>query len=219
MTGIVARGGPRRGHPATVGAVEVLTGLGLASAAGLNAYVPLLVLALLARWTELVQLPAAWAWLQDPWSIGVLVVLLVVEVAADKIPGVDHVNDLLQTVVRPVSGGLVVGAGTDQASLVQDPSAWVSSGDWVPVLVGAGIAFGVHLLKSGGRAVVNTTTAGLGAPVASTGEDVLAVALSLAALLLPLLVLVLLVVLVVAAVRLRGRARRRRDRSRWATAG
>ena len=199
--------------------MEVLTGLGLASAAGLNAYVPLLVLALLARWTELVQLPAAWAWLQDPWSIGVLVVLLVVEVAADKIPGVDHVNDLLQTVVRPVSGGLVVGAGTDQASLVQDPSAWVSSGDWVPVLVGAGIAFGVHLLKSGGRAVVNTTTAGLGAPVASTGEDVLAVALSLAALLLPLLVLVLLVVLVVAAVRLRGRARRRRDRSRWATAG
>lgn len=198
--------------------MEVLTGLGLASAAGLNAYVPLLALALLARWTELVQLPSAWAWLQDPWAIGVLVVLLVVEVTADKVPGLDHLNDLLQTVVRPVSGGLAVGAGTDQASLVQDPSAWVSSGDWLPVLAGAGVALGVHLLKSGGRAVVNTTTGGLGAPVASTAEDVLAVGLSLAALLLPLLVLVLLVVLVVAAVRLPGRSRRRRERARTGTA-
>ncbi|MGJ7441291.1 DUF4126 domain-containing protein [Aquipuribacter sp. MA13-6] len=195
--------------------MELLTGLGLASAAGLNAYVPLLALGLLSRWTDLVQLPSAWAWLQDPWALGIIGLLLVVEVTADKIPGVDHVNDLLQTVVRPVSGGLVVGAGTDQASLVQDPSQWLSSGDWVPVLVGAGIALGVHLLKAGGRTVVNATTAGLGAPVASTAEDVLAVGLSLAALLLPVLVLVLLVVVVVVVVRgRRRRARLRRDRQR-----
>lgn len=193
--------------------MELLTGLGLASAAGLNAYIPLLALGLLARWTDLVQLPSAWAWLQDPWALGIIGLLLVVEVTADKIPGVDHVNDLLQTVVRPVSGGLVVGAGTDQASLVQDPSQWLSSGDWVPVLVGAAIAFGVHLLKASGRAVVNATTAGFGAPVASTVEDVLAVGLSLAALLLPVLVLLLLVLLAVAVVRGRNRrARVRRDR-------
>lgn len=194
--------------------MELLTGLGLASAAGLNAYVPLLALGLLARWTDLVQLPSTWSWLQDPWALGVLGVLLVVEVTADKIPGVDHVNDLLQTVVRPVSGGLAVGAGTDQSSLVQDPSQWVGSGDWVPVLVGAGIALAVHLLKAGGRTVVNATTAGLGAPVASTAEDVLAVGLSLAALLLPVLVLLLLVLLVVPLVRgARRHAARRRDRA------
>ena len=194
--------------------MEVLTGLGLASAAGLNAYVPLLALGLLARWTDLVQLPSAWSWLQDPWALGVIVALLVVEVTADKIPGVDHVNDLLQTVVRPVSGGLAVGAGTDQASLVQDPSQWFSSGDWLPVLTGAVIARGVHLLKAGGRTVVNATTAGVGAPVASTAEDVLAVGLSLAALLLPVLVLVLLAVLVWAVVRGgRRRSRLRRERA------
>lgn len=193
--------------------MEVLTALGLASAAGLNAYIPLLALGLLARYTELVALPSGWAWLSDPWALGVLAVLLVVEVTADKIPGVDHVNDLLQTAVRPVSGGLVVGAGTGQTSLVQDPSGWVESGDWLPVLVGAAIALGVHALKAGGRTVVNATTAGIGAPVASTAEDVLSVGLSLAALLLPVLVLLLLVVLVVALVRTtQRRARRRRER-------
>jgi len=194
--------------------VELLTGLGLASAAGLNAYIPLLTLGLLARWTDLVQLPSAWAWLQDPWALGIIGVLLVLEVTADKIPGVDHVNDLLQTVVRPVSGGLVVGAGTDQASLVQDPSRWLSSGDWVPVLLGAGVALAVHLLKAGGRTVVNATTAGVGAPVASTAEDALAVGLSLAALLLPVGILLLLVVLVVVLVRgSRRRSRLRRERA------
>lgn len=191
--------------------MEVLTGLGLASAAGLNAYVPLLALGLLARYTELVALPAGWGWLSDPWALGVLGVLLLVEVTADKIPGLDHVNDLLQTAVRPVSGGLVVGAGTGQQSLLSDPSAFVESGDWVPFLVGMGIALAVHALKSGGRAVVNATTAGVGAPVASAAEDALSIGLSLAALLLPLLVLVLLVVLVVAVLRTHGARRRRRE--------
>lgn len=191
--------------------MELLTGLGLASSAGLNAFIPMLALGLLARWTELVQLPAAWAWLSDPWALAVLAVLLVLEGLADKIPGVDHVNDLLQTLVRPAAGGIVVGAGTGQASLVADPSGFVSSGDWVPVLAGVGVALAVHALKAAGRAVVNTMTAGLGAPLASTAEDVLAVGLSLAALLLPVLVVVLLVVVLVAVVRSRRRLARRRS--------
>ena len=39
--------------------VELLTGFGLATAAGLNAYIPLLALGLLARFTDLVTLPHA----------------------------------------------------------------------------------------------------------------------------------------------------------------
>lgn len=189
--------------------MEVLTGLGLASAAGLNAYVPLLLLGVLARWTDLVQLPSAWAWLADPWALAVLGVLLVVEVSADKVPGVDHVNDLLQTVVRPASGGMVVGAGTGGGTLVEDPSSFLAGVEWGPVLAGAAVALAVHLLKAGGRGVLNATTAGLAAPVASTAEDVLAVGLTVAALLLPVLVLVLLAVLVWAGV---GAARRRSRR-------
>lgn len=187
--------------------MELLTGLGLASAAGLNAYVPLLLLAVLSRWTDLFALPAAWSWLSDPWVIGLLTVLLLVEVTADKVPGIDHVNDLLQTAVRPAAGGLVVGAGTTEQSFVSDLSAWVESGAWVPVAAGAALALVVHLAKSGGRAVVNATTGGLGAPVVSTGEDVLAVVLTLAALLLPVLVLALVAFMVWRIWR-RGRRRR-----------
>ena len=39
--------------------MELLTGFGLAAAAGLNAYIPLLALGLLARFTDLVTLPAS----------------------------------------------------------------------------------------------------------------------------------------------------------------
>lgn len=191
--------------------MELLTGLGLASAAGLNAYVPLLLLGVLARWTDVVQLPSAWAWLSDPWSLAVIGVLLLVELAADKIPGVDHVNDLLQTVVRPAAGGVVVGAGTGSAALVDDPSSFVASVEWGPVLAGAAVALAVHLLKAGGRGVLNATTAGLAAPVASTAEDALSLGLAVAALLLPVLVLVLLMVLVWAGVGATRRRTRRRQ--------
>src|SRR5690554_1771971 len=86
--------------------LEVLTGTGLATAAGLNAGLPLLVLGALSRWTELVELPVGWLWLADTRVLAVLAVLVVLDVVADKIPALDSVNDLVQTVVRPTAGGL-----------------------------------------------------------------------------------------------------------------
>ena len=44
---------------------EVLTGLGLATSAGLNAYIPLLCIGLLARYTDLITLPQSWHWLEN----------------------------------------------------------------------------------------------------------------------------------------------------------
>ncbi|NNH24651.1 DUF4126 domain-containing protein, partial [Pseudokineococcus marinus] len=96
--------------------MELLTGAGLASAAGLNAWLPLLLLGAAARWTDVVALPDGWAWLSEPGVLAVLAVLLVVEVLADKVPGVDHVNDALQTVVRPLAGGVAASAGTGGAT-------------------------------------------------------------------------------------------------------
>ena len=189
--------------------MEVLTGAGLASAAGLNAWVPLVLVGVLARFTDLVPLPAGWEWLTDPWALGLFTALLVVEVAADKVPGLDHLNDVLQTAVRPAAGGIVVGAGTGSSVLVQDPSTWVASDDWVPLALGAALALGVHLLKAGARLALNAVTAGVGAPFASTAEDAASVLLVLVALLAPLLVVVVLAALAAALVAV---ARRRRSR-------
>ena len=176
--------------------LEILTGTGLATAAGLNAALPLLVLGAMDRWTGLVELPEQWAWLSNDWVLGILLVLLLVDVVADKVPGLDHLNDVVQTVVRPSAGGLAFGAGSgSQTAAVTDPASFFTSQAWIPVLVGVVLALGVHLMKAAARPVVNATTAGLGAPVVSAAEDATSVALSFAALLLPVLVLVLLALL------------------------
>lgn len=82
---------------------EVLTGTGLAASAGLNAYIPLLILGLLGRYTDLIDLPSGWTWLGNGWVILIMAVLLAVEMVADKVPVVDHINDMVQTVVRPTA--------------------------------------------------------------------------------------------------------------------
>ncbi|KIR63278.1 DUF4126 domain-containing protein [Micromonospora haikouensis] len=191
---------------------EVLTGTGLAASAGLNAYIPLLTMGLLARYTDLIDLPSGWQWLGNGWVVAILAVLLAVEVVADKVPVLDHVNDVVQTVVRPTAGGLAFGAGsTSETVTVSDPGSFFSSNDWVPVVTGVLIALGVHLLKSAARPVINATTAGFGAPVASTAEDATSVVMSLVAIILPVLVLAFLLGLVAFTVWF---LRRRRDRRR-----
>ncbi|MEU0552338.1 DUF4126 domain-containing protein [Micromonospora sp. NPDC005979] len=200
---------------------EVLTGTGLAASAGLNAYIPLLVLGLLGRYTNLIDLPSGWTWLGNGWVIVILAVLLAVEMVADKVPVVDHVNDVVQTVVRPTAGGLAFGAGSSSETVtVSDPGSFFSSHQWVPVATGVLLAFGVHLLKSAARPVINATTAGFGAPVASTAEDATSVVMSLVAVILPVLVLAFLVGMVVFVYWfLRRRSDRRREREAARAAG
>ncbi|MEU4369830.1 DUF4126 domain-containing protein [Micromonospora chersina] len=201
--------------------LEVLTGSGLAASAGLNAYIPLLLMGLLARYTDLMELPSGWQWLGNGWVLLILAVLLAVEVVADKVPVVDHVNDVVQTVVRPTAGGLAFGAGsTSETVTVSDPDTFFSSHQWVPVVVGVLIALGVHLLKSAARPVINATTAGFGAPVASTAEDATSAVMSVVAILLPVLVLAFLLGLVAFFFWfLRRRRSRRRERQAARAAG
>ncbi len=194
--------------------LEVLTGSGLAASAGLNAYIPLLTMGLLARFTDAVGLPTGWQWLSNGWVLAILTLLFVIEVVADKVPVVDHVNDVVQTVVRPTAGGLAFGAGsTSDTVTVADPGAFFSSHQWVPIAAGVVIALSVHGVKAASRPVVNASTAGFGAPVVSTAEDFGSVVLSLLAILLPVLVLIALVVLVLlAGWVLRRRRQRRREK-------
>ena len=194
--------------------LEALTGTGLAASAGLNAYIPLVTMGLLARYTDYIDLPSGWSWLSNGWTLAILIVLLAVEVVADKIPVVDHVNDIVQTVVRPTAGGLAFGAGSSSETVtVADPGSFFGSHQWVPVAAGVLIALCVHGVKAASRPVVNATTAGVGAPVASTAEDISSVVLSLLAILLPILVLVGLVLLALGGWWvIRRRRQRKRER-------
>jgi uncharacterized membrane protein len=193
--------------------MEFLTGTGLAVAAGLNAYIPLLVLGLAGRFLDIVQLPANWSWLENEWVLVILGVLLVLEIVADKIPVVDSINDWVQTIVRPVAGGIAFGTGSASGTaVVTDPGAFFTSGSWIPIAIGVVLALATHATKMAARPVLNAVTAGTAAPVVSTAEDVGSVTLSLSALLLPILVLVLIGGLITAVVVL-FRRRRRGDRT------
>lgn len=187
--------------------LEIITGMTLAASAGLNAYIPMLGLGLLSRFTELVQLPAAWAWLENEWALGILGVLLIIEVLVDKFPALDSVNDVLQTVVRPASGGIVFAAGSSSDTVaVSDPAAFVASAQFWPFVLGMVIALVPHVLKAVARPVINALTAGAGAAVSSTLEDLGAVLLTVLAVVVPVLALALLVVVIIVLIRRLRRA-------------
>lgn len=193
-----------------------LTGLGLSTAAGLNAYIPILVVGLLARYTSEIALPAQYAWMSNGWALLIVAVLLVAEVVVDKIAVIDHINDAIQTAVRPAAGGAVFAASSAAAQI--DHSSWMQEHPWVGWLIGIVTALVVHAVKATARPVVNTATVGFGTPVVSAAEDTVSLGMSLVAVLLPIVALVLLLVLAWVGFRLlrkvRGLRRRRRERRR-----
>ncbi len=188
--------------------VEAISGLsaafGLSGSAGLNAYIPLLLVALAARFPmgdPLVKLQPPYDLMGSWWAIGLLAVLLVVEIVADKIPAVDTVNDGINTIVRPAAGAILF-AGS--ANVVTDIH---------PILaLGAGllVAGGVHATKTAARPVVTVTTAGVGNPIVSTIEDVVALVVSLLAIVLPVIAGLLMAAFIIMAIVLIRRWRRRK---------
>ncbi len=166
----------------------IFTAFGLSSSAGLNAYLPLLIVALTARFTNLINLQPPFDWLTNPWVIALLAVLLLIEIFADKVPLVDHANDVIQTVVRPAAGAILFAAN---ANVVTDVHPALALG------AGLLLAGGVHTAKATVRPVVTATTGGLGNPVVSTVEDIIALVVSVLSILLPVLTFIALVVLVI----------------------
>lgn len=169
--------------------MELLSATGLAGAAGLNAYIPLLVFGLLARFTDVVNLPSGWQWLADPAMLTIVAVLLVIEFVADKIPVVDSLNDIIQTFVRPASGGLVFASGLEAygaTEQVTEGSALSEPGTLVAIGAGVIIAFVMHMFKSTARPAVTVGTLGSGTAIVSAAEDTTSAGLSIAAVFLPI---------------------------------
>lgn len=170
--------------------IAALTGAGLSAAAGLNAFIPLVLVGIFARFSTFVTLPENLMWLQDWPTIIIGLLLLASELVLDKIPGVDHVNDLIQTAVRPLVGGVIFSAMASASEI--DRGQFWSDNPLIGGIAGAFIAFLVHTGKSTSRPAVNAATGGTGAPLASFAEDATSVGLALTAIFAPILVTVFL---------------------------
>ena len=163
----------------------ILGAFGLSFSAGLNAYIPLLMVALLGRFTDLIQLVKPWDALTSWCTIGVLIVLVIVETFADKAPLLHHANDLIQTFIRPTAGAILFAAS---AKTITEISPVLS------VIAGILVAGSVHVAKSAAvRPLISAASAGMASPVASFIEDILATALSVLSIVLPILMLFFLI--------------------------
>ena len=92
----------------------IFTAFGLSASAGLNAYIPLLVIALTARFTDLITLRSPWDSLTSWWIIGLLIFLSLIEFLVDKFPVINHINDvIIQSFIRPTAGAIAFAASTN----------------------------------------------------------------------------------------------------------
>jgi hypothetical protein len=182
---------------------SVFAAVGLSGAAGLNAYLPLLLGAVLQR-LDVVDLGEPVASLSGNAGIAVLAALFLADFVGDKVPGVDHVLHIAGNVIHPVAGALLFVAQTDLHTGI--PAA-------VAAVLGAATAETLHGGRAALRPASTATTAGLGNPFLSLGEDAASLALTVLAFALPLLAL-LLVLALLAAVLSTGRRLSRRGGGR-----
>jgi uncharacterized membrane protein len=187
------------------GLLDLASAFGLSTSAGLNAYIPMLTVAVLAKFTQLIELQEPWSALTSWWIIALLAVLLVIEEIADKIPAVDTVNDVVQTLVRPTAGAILF-AATTQSSINMHPILAFGCG---VILAGT-----VHVVKAGARPAVTVATAGTANPIVSTVEDVVSVVTSFVSVFFPYLVIVWVFLLALTIfIVVRRRRRRRQERA------
>jgi hypothetical protein len=180
---------------------HILAGFGLAGAAGLNAWLPLLIVGLAARFTDWITLGSPYNLLSDPIVIIILLVLLGIEVFADKIPAVDSINDVIQTVIRPSAGAVLFAANAGAFS------------DLNPVLalvLGLLAAGSVHAVKATSRPMITATTGGLANPLVSLLEDVMSAVVAILALIAPILAIIVFALFALGLWRLVRLFRRRR---------
>jgi len=135
-------------------------GILLAWLAGIRVYLTVFGVGLagLMGW---VDLPPALQATESWWVLGTSGALAIAEFFADKIPGVDSIWDLLQTLAR-------VPAGAFLAAAALSPSGELSTG---ALAAGAGIALTSHGLKAGTRALLNTSPEPASNWMASFAED------------------------------------------------
>lgn len=166
--------------------IEILSSFGLSASTGLNAYLPLLIVGLLSRFTDWITLKTPWNTLENTWVLVALSILLVIETAVDKIPAVDSINDVIQTFIRPAAGAVLFASGNNGISEISPVAA---------MICGLLVAGSVHAAKATTRPLITAGTAGTGNAVVSVVEDVVSGVSAFVAIVLPVLAAIFVVIL------------------------
>ena len=175
--------------------LALVSGVAIAAACGLRAFLPLLLLGLAARF-GLIHLRPGAEWMAGDTALWALGIAAVLEVVSDKVPVVDHALDAIGTLLRPAAAWLGSFAVL---------SGWGSPWAQIAALVlGAG-ALAVHGLKAKTRLGSTVATAGHANPLLSVLEDSGVLVLVAAAILVPLVALALVLALAWAVARWRAR--------------
>ncbi|NJM42306.1 MAG: DUF4126 domain-containing protein [Anaerolineae bacterium] len=186
-----------------MGLTQLITAFGLAGAAGLNAYIPLLAVAVLGK-LGFLRLSEPFDMLTSWPAIIALTVFLVIEFVVDKVPGADHVNDVIQTFVRPAAGAVLFAANSGVVSGHGPPP--------LSLVAGLVMALGVHGAKAAARPAVNLSTMGIGGPVVSVIEDVTSAVATFLAIFAPIVFVLFVVAIGYVVFRISRKIRARRVR-------
>jgi hypothetical protein len=143
-------------------------GGGQSTLTGLRAFLPLAIVGLISRFGlfgayTLDDTP--FAVLENPWLIGILLFLTVLELAADKMPVLDSAQDLVAGPLRVIAGAVVFGAALAQ----QDTGVLVAG-----MVGGAALAGATHAVKSVIRPAATASSGGTVNPFISLFEDLAA---------------------------------------------
>lgn len=173
--------------------LSIFSAFGLSFSAGLNAYIPLFVIGMVAHYKpDLLDLGKPYNVLADPWVLVLLGILIIIEFLADKIPAINHANDILQTFTRPLAGAIAFAATTGVITNLHPVIA---------LACGLVVAGSVHVAKSAVvRPAVTATTGGAGNVPVSMLEDFVASVLSLLSVIIPIIIFATLAVIVILVV-------------------
>jgi uncharacterized membrane protein len=170
--------------------LAIFLGVGLAASAGLNAFLPLLLLSAAAHFhIGGITLSTNFAWLGSDVALAVLLVATLLELIADKVPAADHALHMIGMFVRPVAG--VIATASVLTSV--DPV----TGGIIAIILGAPTSLAFHAAKTSVRLVSSAATLGCGNPFLSLIEDFVSFTFAVVSLFAPVLVPLLIVAAIV----------------------
>jgi uncharacterized membrane protein len=140
----------------------ILMGISLSACAGLRAFLPLAAVSLMAQ-AGYITLAPGFDWLGSWQALAVFGLASILEIMADKYPGVDHFLDAAGLVVKPLCGALLA------TSLIQGMDPLLSA--TLGIIFGATTAGTLHIAKSKLRLASTAFTGGVANPVLSFADD------------------------------------------------